>query len=100
MALSIRLDERYDGHDHWKFSVWIDGQGQELDDVDHVMYILDPTFIKPVREVYDRSTNFCLEESSWGIFKMYAKVFHKSGRQTVLDHDFVLTYPDGTPTTS
>jgi transcription initiation factor IIF auxiliary subunit len=100
MALSIRQDEQYTGRDRWRWSVWLDGPPEELDDVDHVMYILDPTFNEPVREVDDRSTNFRIDARSWGIFTLHAKVFHKNGEESVLHHDLVLTYPDGTPTTA
>jgi transcription initiation factor IIF auxiliary subunit len=100
MALSIRQDEQYRGHDYWHWSVWLDGSPEELNDVDHVMWILHHTTLNPVREVSDRSSNFRLEDSSWGIFTVRAKVFHKSGQETVLHHDLVLTYPDGTPTTA
>lgn len=98
MALSIQQSEHYLGNGRWTWSVWLGGTSEELDNVDHVMYILDPTFHNPVRTVNDRSSNFRLETSSWGIFTLYAKVLHKDGRESDLDHDLVLLYPDGTPT--
>lgn len=98
MALSIQQDQEYIGNDRWRWSVWLDGQSQELNSVDHVVYILHPTFHNPVREISDRGTNFRLETSSWGTFTIHAKAVLRDGREVMLDHDLVLVYPDGTPT--
>jgi transcription initiation factor IIF auxiliary subunit len=98
VALSIQQAQEYMGNDRWRWSVWLDGEPQDLDLVDHVVYILHPTFHHPVREVCDRSTNFRLETSSWGAFTIHAKAMLRDGREVTLDHDLVLVYPDGTPT--
>lgn len=81
-----------------RWSVWLSGDPEELDSIDHVLYILDPTFHNPVRTVSDRMTNFRLDTDSWGIFTIHANVMHRDGREKTLNHDLVLLYPDGTPT--
>jgi transcription initiation factor IIF auxiliary subunit len=98
MSLTIRQEAEYKGKDRWQWSVWLDGTPEELDDVDHVMYVLHHSFPNPVREIRDRSTNFRLDTSGWGTFRIYARVFHKDGQETPLDHDLELRYPDGTLT--
>ena len=98
MALSIQQSQKYMGSAGWQWSVWLDGAPEELDSVDHVVYILDPTFHNPVRETADRTTNFRLDTSGWGTFTVHANVVHRDGHQTTLHHDLVLLYPDGTPT--
>jgi transcription initiation factor IIF auxiliary subunit len=98
MALSIQQTAHYLGHDYWKSSVWLEGSPEELDNVDRVVYILHPTFHNPVREVDDRSTKFRLDTSGWGTFTIHAKAVHRDGRETPLEHDLVLLYPDGTRT--
>jgi len=98
MALSIQQETHYVGHNYWKWSVWLEGAPQELDDVDRVVYILDPTFHNPVREVEDRTTKFRLDTAGWGTFTIRAKAIHRNGLETPLKHDLVLLYPDGTPT--
>jgi transcription initiation factor IIF auxiliary subunit len=100
MSLSIQQEQTYVGHDRWKWSVWVDGSAEELDKIDHVMYVLHPTFHKPVREVSDRNTKFRLDTSGWGTFTIHARAFFKDGREMPLEHDLVLAYPDGTPTTA
>jgi transcription initiation factor IIF auxiliary subunit len=98
MALSIRQDSKYLGHDRWKWSVWLEGSSEELDHVKQVMYVLHPTFHNPVRIVDNRATKFRLETSGWGTFTIHAKVVDHAGRETYLDHPLTLLYPDGTPT--
>ena len=100
MALKIEQGFEYQGEDWWKWWIWIDGSKEELDQVDRVIYILHPTFHNPVRTVTTRSTKFRLEASGWGVFLIRAKVIHKSGRETLLTHDLVLKYSDGTVTTA
>jgi transcription initiation factor IIF auxiliary subunit len=98
MALSIRQDTRYLGHDRWQWSVWLDGSSEELDQIDHIMYILDRTFHDPVREVSSRGDNFRLEGSTWGAFTLYAKAVYKDGHEISLQHDLALPHAEGTPT--
>ncbi len=45
----------------------------ELDAIDHVVYVLDSAFHDPVRTVTDRSTKFRMMTSGWGIFTVYAR---------------------------
>jgi transcription initiation factor IIF auxiliary subunit len=100
MSLSIRQDANYVDRDYWKWSVWLEGPSNELDEVDHVMYVLHSTYIKPVREIHDRASNFRLDTSGWGTFTIRAKVVSKAGREEWLKHDLILLHPDGTPTTA
>ena len=97
MALSIQQDAHYLGHDRWKWSVWLEGTPEELDDVGRVVYILHPSFHNPVREIEDRTTKFRLDTSGWGTFTIHARAVHRDGRETLLEHDLVLLYPGGTP---
>ena len=66
MALSICQDQDYLGIRRWKWAVWVDGTPEELDSVDHVTYILHPTFHNPVKVVHNRETKFRLEATGWG----------------------------------
>ena len=100
MAVVLKQDATYVGDDRWTWSIWLDGPAAELDSIAHVTYILHSTFLNPVREVSDRSTKFRLETSGWGTFTIYAKATYKDGHELALEHDLVLTYPNGTPTTA
>jgi transcription initiation factor IIF auxiliary subunit len=98
VALSIEQSQEYVGSDRWRWSVWLGGAREDLDEIDHVVYILHSTFHNPVRAIRERSTNFRLDTVGWGTFTIHAKVLHRDGHESQLDHDLVLLYPDGTPT--
>ena len=98
MALSVQQDTSYLGNDRWTWSVQLSGAPADLDDVDHVVYVLDPTFHDPVRVVHDRDSNFRLKSSTWGAFTIYVKIVRRDGHEESLEHNLVLFYPDGTPT--
>jgi transcription initiation factor IIF auxiliary subunit len=99
MALSLEQEERYiTGQERWEWSVWVEGSGEELDQIDHVTYVLHKTFPNPVREIHDRATKFRLDTAGWGTFTIYAKAVRRDGTEIPLQHELVLRYPDGTPT--
>jgi len=87
-----------EGIDWWRWWVFVTGAPEELDNIDHVTYVLHPTFQNPVRKVTDRSSNFRLESVGWGGFRINAKVALKDGTVIPLSHDLNLHYPDGTVT--
>jgi hypothetical protein len=45
-----------------------------------------------------RYNRFRLDASGWGTFTIHARAVHRDGRETLLQQDLVLLYPDGTPT--
>jgi prokaryotic YEATS domain len=92
MALDIQQGFTYQGNDFWNWWIWLEGPDEELDKVDHVVYILHPTFPDPVRTINDRTTKFRLGTSGWGVFTIRAKVVKKDGEQIALSHDLVLKY--------
>ncbi len=93
MTLKIKQDYEYRGNDWWRWWVWIDGQEAELDKISHVIYTLHPTFPNPVQTVENRGTKFRLETAGWGVFRLYAKVVYKDGKETYLEHNLELEYP-------
>ena len=100
MAVALAQAATYAGSDRWEWSVWLDGPEEELDSIAHVTYVLHSTFHNPVRTIRDRSTNFRLDTSGWGTFIIHAKAKYKDGREEALQHELVLVYPNGTPTTA
>lgn len=98
MSLNVAQNATYKGEDWWKWSVWIEGSTSELDSIEYVQYTLHHTFARPVRTVSDRSTQFRLDSSGWGKFRLYAKVVGKDGVSIALQHDLQLYYPSGEAT--
>lgn len=92
MTLRIEQGFKYKGDDWWKWWIWIDGPQEELDQIDHVTYILHPTFPNPVREIQNRHSQFLLESSGWGEFLIRANVMYKNGRKIPLKHFLKLEY--------
>src|SRR6516225_7467995 len=65
MSLDIRREATYaDGR--WDWSVWIDGPDVELDQVESVRWVLDPTFREPIVRVEQRQSKFRLDSSGLG----------------------------------
>jgi len=93
MALKIAQDSKYVGDDYWKWSVWIEGSANELDQVESVTYNLHPTFPNPVRRVGSRENKFLLKSAGWGVFTLYASVLRKNGSTERLRHQLELPYP-------
>jgi hypothetical protein len=66
--------------------VWLEAPDAELDEIDRVEYKLHPTFSRPTRIVTDRRTNFRLDGSAWGQFRIGIVVHRKSGESDELSH--------------
>ena len=65
MSLTLQQDEKYQGNDWWKWSVWIVGSPGEVEAVRSVEYHLHPTFT-PSKVVIDTPANgFRLDSSGW-----------------------------------
>lgn len=71
---------------HWRWSVWIDGPSDQLNEIKDVVYLLHPTFKDPVRTVTDRLTNFRLSSSGWGEFTIVGRLQFKDGSARNVDH--------------
>ena len=100
MSYAIRQSSEWDGsegQDWWRWSVWIDADDAELDDVVWVEYRLHPTFTKPILRIADRESRFLLKTSGWGEFMIQARLRLKSSESDLeLSHWLELTRPSGT----
>jgi transcription initiation factor IIF auxiliary subunit len=99
ISLSLRNKWHYKGEDWWDWEAFIDDHGSgQLSSVDHVEYVLHPTFREPIRKISDRKDGFRLKTSGWGTFMLKAFVHMKSGQKLKLEHILVLEQnpPDGT----
>ena len=90
MAIRIAQSSTPAGPGHWRWSVWLEGPGAELDGVEYVVYTLHSTFSEPVRMVSDRASGFRLDSSGWGEFALHATLHHRDGRVEKLKHWLVL----------
>jgi TIR domain/YEATS family len=93
VTVRVEQEATYQGKDHWKWAVWVEGPDRELDAIESVEWTLHPTFKNPVRRVWDRSTKFRIEASGWGEFEINAHAFMKDGAKHHLRHRLHLEYP-------
>jgi transcription initiation factor IIF auxiliary subunit len=95
MSYRIAQSYEYKGEDWWEWSVWVEGDEKDLDNVAYVQYTLHRTFPKPVRRVEERKNGFRLHASGWGMFPIYVLVVTKDRKQIKMTHQLQLYYPEG-----
>ena len=72
--------------DWYEWEIFVNENDQTLDRIDHVEYLLHPTFPNPRRVVYDRASKFALRTSGWGVFTVKARITFKDGTQEEASH--------------
>lgn len=86
MEIQVKNDSQEQRSGWWKWSVWLEGPDEELDQIDSVVYILHSTFKEPVQRVSNRMARFRLRGSSWGEFNIYLKIHLKDGQVVERQH--------------
>jgi hypothetical protein len=86
MAIRIKQESAHSSTGWWNWSVWLNGNKDELDRVKHVVYTLHPTFIDPVQTVKSRRTNFKLSASGWGEFQIHIEIVGRDGKVSKRQH--------------
>lgn len=95
MNYRIKQDEKYLGNDTWSWSAWIDAEPALLEKLDHVIWVLHPSFRPSRIERKDRSDNFRLDASGWGTFRLRAELHDVSGETHYVHCMLELAYPTG-----
>lgn len=93
MNFFVAQNQKYEGDQWWKWSLWIEGSDEDLDQIASVTYRLHPTFPEPIRTVTDRASKFQLRCSGWGIFLIPVEVRMKNGRKIQLAHQLQFAVP-------
>ena len=88
MDLQLHNSWDYEQEDWWEWSAYL--TGSDLPKVDHVEYILHPTFKSPLRVVKDPTEGFRLDTAGWGAFNLKAIVHLKDGTEQLLTHEVKL----------
>jgi transcription initiation factor IIF auxiliary subunit len=91
--LAIAQSQKYEGDQWWRWSLWIEGADEDLDQIESVTYTLHPTFPEPIRTVTDRASKFQLRCSGWGIFLIPVRVRLKNGKTIALKHQLQFSIP-------
>lgn len=93
MNFFVAQNQKYEGDQWWKWSLWIEGSDEDLDQIESVTYALHPTFPEPIRAVTDRASKFQLRCSGWGIFLIPVRVRLKNGQTIDLAHQLQFSFP-------
>ncbi len=72
---------------YYDWTILVVAPDEVLDQVEFVTYFLHPTFTNPVRNVFDRATNFALTASGWGTFEVGALIHLKDGTTAIASHE-------------
>ncbi len=100
LNIQIQQDQKYHGDDWWSWSIWIEGDDDQLDQIEKVVYQLHRSFPDPVRIVTNRKNKFKLTSAGWGVFTIHARVITHDGAACKLVHELELRYEDGRMTTA
>lgn len=89
--MKLRNRWNYKGEDLWSWEAFIDDEGSgEFEKIDHVEYVLHPTFPQPIRRIDDPEGGFVMKTEGWGIFDLKAFVHMKDGSKKRLTHEIEL----------
>lgn len=81
----VQSNRKRDGEDRWDWEVHLEGNKEELGEVEYVEYTLHETFPNPVRRKYDQSSGFKLETSGWGTsFCTLGSITKKKNEETTI----------------
>ncbi len=84
----IRLENSSEltGSGRYDWTVYVVAEEPVLNEIDHVVYILHPSFTEPKRIIETRENNFSLSANGWGEFMVTAKVMLRSGEVIPIEH--------------
>lgn len=62
----------------WKWSAWVETDA--LEEIEEVVYTLDPSFFNPVRRVKNRGSRFLVEDTTSSTFTLFGRIRFLDGR--------------------
>ncbi len=78
--------------DYFDWCVFMDEPDDVIKTINHVEYLLHPTFNNPLRKVSTPENKFALYSGGWGVFTIKIKVFLESGE--IIDTSYGLKLAD------
>lgn len=86
MTIRIMQSTEKKSSSFWKWRVWLDGDSDELDNIQSVIYQLHSTFKNPIREISDRQSGFRIDSAGWGQFMIYLTIKYNDGYEEKRKH--------------
>lgn len=92
-ARKVGKKGRYEWYD-WE--VFVDEDEETLNKIEHVEYLLHPTFPFPRRVEHNKQSKFALKTRGWGEFTIKATIFFKDGSKERVSYelDFQKQWPE------
>lgn len=94
MSYRVAQEQTYQGNNYWRWSVWIEADAGEMENVEEVTWFLHHTFPQPVIHSTDRAHGFILKTAGWGMFQLRAELRLADGPPVSLNHWLELSYPE------
>ncbi|MCW3111575.1 MAG: hypothetical protein JWQ09_6081 [Segetibacter sp.] len=90
MAVAIEQTSEKISDSRWNWEIHLKGEPDDLEKIEFVEYTLHPTFLNPVRKIFDKTSGFKLKTSGWGTFPVYVRIKLKDEKE--LKESFNLSF--------
>lgn len=67
----------------YNWTIYVSANESILNDIDHIEYLLDPTFRNPLVLSYDRQSKFSYKAVGWGEFEIKGTIYFKDKTKPV-----------------
>ncbi len=84
--IGLENSSEFVGGGRYNWTVYVVAEEPVLNEIDHVVYILHPSFTEPKRTIDTPENNFSLSASGRGEFLITAKIVFKSGEVVPIEH--------------
>src|SRR6266536_4759197 len=71
---------------YYNWTVFVQADDATLNTIDHVEYLLDPTFPNPQVSSFNRATKFSYSSTGWGEFDIKVKIVFKNRRSQYIPY--------------
>lgn len=95
-TLQVQNTAHYLGDGVYKWKLYLKGDEDRLNTIDHVEYVLDPSYSVPLRKVGQegRSANFAISDKATQEFEVNVSIYYRTGEIERISHHVVLYTPD------
>jgi len=78
---------KVENYDWYEWEVFVNENEETLGKIDHVEYLLHPTFPNPRRVANEKESKFAIRTSGWGEFTVKATITFKDGTKEKVSYE-------------
>ena len=82
---------------YYKWTIFVVATAAILNTIEHVEYLLDPTFPNPQVSIYDKDHNFSYSATGWGEFEIKVKIVFKDKQKPFQYYNYWLQLKESSP---